>query len=503
MSTKKPSQAAGKRVAADTKNPKVVKSTSGSHGRLHALAEHPVALRRTALVLGAVMLVTYLMAVYAAFTTSLIPGKYLGVGFLLSFVITAVLFYILVWQKVKKKLIIGAAVLALVGVFVNVGVFIAARTADALINSVSTGDTTTYEEYAIVALKKNAIKLDTPGQTITVLGSTDTNDVRTAIATKTPAAITPIASPAESIVALEDGSAQMTLYATSYMRELQTSTNNGLFQQLEVLATIRVKVTNKTASADVTKPFVIYVSGIDTYGEVSKTSRSDVNILIAVNPKTHKVLLVNTPRDYYVQLHGTTGVKDKLTHAGIYGVDMSEKTLEDLYNIDINYNVRINFTSLEKLVDAMGGVEVQSEYNFSSGGFNFVAGNNQLNGKQALAFSRERYSFEGGDRTRGQNQMKVITAIISKMTQPAMALKAGEIVNALNGVFETNMASDDIAALIRTQLDTMAKWNVVSSSVDGAGASEPTYSMGAQRLYVMVPNEMSLSSAKQQLKDTL
>ena len=182
---------------------------------------------------------------------------------------------------------------------------------------------------------------------------------------------------------------------------------------------------------------------------------------------------------------------------------MSEKTLEDLYNIDINYNVRINFTSLEKLVDAMGGVEVQSEHNFSSGGYNFVAGNNQLNGKQALAFSRERYSFEGGDRTRGQNQMKVITAIISKMTQPAMALKAGEIVNALNGVFETNMASDDIAALIRTQLDTMAKWNVVSSSVDGAGASEPTYSMGAQRLYVMVPNEMSLSSAKQQLTDTL
>ena len=466
------------------------------------LLRHPVAVRRTLGITAVLLVVSYVLAVYSAFTTNFIPGKYIGVGFLLSFIATAVVAYVLLKQTVRLKYLVVVFALAVAGIAINGGVFAAGLTAKSFISSLQE-DATSYEEYAIVALKKNAIKLDTPNQTINVLLADNSNDVETAVATKTPAVVTASASPTESLLALQSGTAQMALYSTAYMRELQQLTNNDVYQSLEILATIRVQVTNKTAQADVTKPFVIYLSGIDTYGDVSKTSRSDVNILIAVNPKNHKILLVNTPRDYYVQLHGTTGVKDKLTHAGLYGVDTSVSTLEDLYGIDINYNVRINFTSLEKVVNEIGGVDVESEHDFSSGGTHFTVGTNRLNGKQALAFSRERYSFEGGDRTRGQNQMKVITAIIQKMSEPAMALKAGGVLNAISDVIETNMPSKDLNTLIRGQLDSMAKWNVASASVDGSGASQPTYSMGAQLLYVMVPDETSLQSAKRQLQTYL
>ncbi len=500
MSDKKPTKAAGTQVAAQNKKKSV---KAGAVKAAPATPQLSKGLRITATVTGLIVGVTYLMMVFTAFTSSLIPGKYLGFGFLVSSIATAALMYLLIWQKAHKKFIIYALVLAIVGIAINLSVYTAGRTANSFVTALATHDGNSYEEYAIVALKKDSIKLATVGQSIAVLSANDTADIRSAIAEKTPAALATSATPTQSILNLQQHTVQMALFTTAYMRELQATNNNEIFQQLEILGTIRVKVATKTATADVTKPFVLYISGIDTYGDVSKTSRSDVNILVAVNPKTHQVLLVNTPRDYYVQLNGTTGTKDKLTHAGIYGVDTSVKTLQDLYNIGINYNIRINFTSLEKLVDAMGGVDVQSEYNFSSGGFNFVTGTNHVNGTQTLAFSRERHSFEGGDRTRGQNQMKVITAIIAKMTQPSNALKAGELVAALQGVFETNMASSDITALIRNQLDTMAKWTVTSTSVDGTGSSQPTYSMGAQRLYVMIPDEASLNSARQQLKATL
>lgn len=452
---------------------------------------------------GFLLGLTWLVAVWTAFTTSLIPGKYLGWGLLVSLIINILLIAVLWRQNIKKKLIIAAMVLALLGIIANVGIFIVSRTATALISSVTTTDSARYEDYAIVALKGSGVKLDGAGQSVVLLSAADSSDLRQAIATKTPAAITTADSPAAALVSLQDGSHQMAVYTAAYMQELQAGANNELFQKLDVLATFRVKTVSQQVVTDVTKPFVIYVSGIDTYGAVSTTSRSDVNILIAVNPTTNNVLLVNTPRDYYVQLNGTAGLKDKLTHAGLYGVNMSQNTLADLYNLDINYNIRINFTSLEKVVDAMGGVDVDSEYNFSSGGYSFVSGVNHLNGRQALAFSRERYSFEGGDRTRGQNQMKLLTAIINKMTQPAMALKAGQLVAALNSVFQTNMPSTDLTLLIRRQLDTLAKWKITSASVDGTGASLPTYSMGAQQLYVMIPDEASLNSARQLLRATL
>lgn len=246
---------------------------------------------------------------------------------------------------------------------------------------------------------------------------------------------------------------------------------------------------------DLSKPFVLYISGIDTYGQVSTTSRSDVNILAVVNPKTHRILLINTPRDYYVQLHGTTGVRDKLTHAGIYGIDMSVKTLEDLYGVPINSYLRINFSSLVAIVDSLGGVDVNSDYDFGE----FSQGVNHLDGKQALAFSRERYAFTEGDRTRGQNQQKVIEAIIAKLNNRAMLVHLPRILQTLEGSFETNIPPNEITNTLNRQLNDLRAWQTTSISVDGVGQNAPTYSMGTQLLYVMEPDSQTLDNARHQM----
>lgn len=161
--------------------------------------------------------------------------------------------------------------------------------------------------------------------------------------------------------------------------------------------------------------FSLYISGIDVSGPITMTSRSDVNIIVTVNTKTKQILLTTTPRDYYVPIPNISGgQRDKLTHAGIYGVDASMSTLESIYGIDISYYAKVNFTSLIKIVDILGGVDVNSEYAFSAGGYTFNEGKNHLNGDAALAFSRERHSFAAGDNQRGRNQEAVLTAMIRK-----------------------------------------------------------------------------------------
>lgn len=265
-----------------------------------------------------------------------------------------------------------------------------------------------------------------------------------------------------------------------------------------------IESTSKQSTGTViTKPYIVYISGIDTYGDVGRVARSDVNILAVVNPQTKKVLLVNTPRDYYVQLRGTTGVRDKLTHAGIYGVERSKGTLEDLYGTPINYTVRINFTSLLKMVDAVGGVDVFSDYAFSAGGYEFIQGTNTLNAKQALAFARERKSFTEGDRTRGQNQQRVIEALIAKLGEPSTLVNYQQILSSLEGTFQTNASSSEIGDIIKQQLGGIGAWRTESISVDGTGSSNVTFSMGNQLLYVMEPDVSTVNAAKAKIQDYL
>lgn len=250
--------------------------------------------------------------------------------------------------------------------------------------------------------------------------------------------------------------------------------------------------------------FTMFISGIDTAGDISTKSRSDVNIIAVVNTNTKQVLLVSTPRDYFVPLSISNGVKDKLTHAGIYGVNVSKDTLGMLYGINIDYYFRINFSGFEELIDALGGVTVQSDYTFDvAPSFHYEKGSNTLSGIEALAFARERHAFAEGDRQRGKNQMAVITGVIDKMQSPAILQDFSGLMNGLEGSFESDMPYDMLSGLVKEQLSGGGSWNVVSYSVDGSGSKSSTYSM-SKPAYVMIPDESTVDRAKElirQVKD--
>ena len=249
--------------------------------------------------------------------------------------------------------------------------------------------------------------------------------------------------------------------------------------------------------------FNIYISGIDTSGNISNVSRSDANILVTVNTKTHEILLTSIPRDYYVTLH-SKGAKDKLTHSGIYGINETVKTVEDLLDVDINYYVRVNFTTVIRLVDTLGGIEVYSDYDFSTQGYSFSKGYNYLNGSQALAFSRERHSFASGDNQRVKNQQAVIEAIMKKVLNSTTLLtRYTDILESLEGSFQTNIEQNEISNLVKAQLSDMSSWTIKNNSLTGTGSYGPTYSMGSTRLYVMIPNETSVANAKEQIDETM
>lgn len=274
----------------------------------------------------------------------------------------------------------------------------------------------------------------------------------------------------------------------------------GFSDTTKVIYTFSIDISVETIakSAEVTsETFAVYISGIDTYGTISSVSRSDVNIVAVINPKTYQVLLVNIPRDYYVKLHGTSGKRDKLTHAGMYGVEMSVKTIEDLLDMDINYYFKVNFTSLEDIVDAIGGIEVYSEYSFTSviGRYKFKAGYNSMNGKQALAFARERKAFTDGDRMRGKNQQAVINGIIKQASKPSIITKFDTLLKSLSNKFQTNMDTSKMMELVKLQISKTPTWNVSTISLTGGDGRASTYSSGSQLLYVMLPSQNSINDA--------
>ncbi|HIZ81356.1 MAG TPA: LCP family protein [Candidatus Mediterraneibacter pullistercoris] len=302
---------------------------------------------------------------------------------------------------------------------------------------------------------------------------------------------------------LFNGEVQAVIYNEAYT-ELMDDAVEGFSSNTRIIyeMTIRTELNLGGGSDDsLTKePFTVYISGIDTYGEVSETSRSDVNIIAVVNPSTRQILLITTPRDSYVPLYGPDvqqGAMDKLTHAGVYGIETSMETLGELYETDINYYVRLNFTSLIDIVDILGGIDVNSEYAFSTGDesgyvMEVKEGLNHFNGEQALAFCRERHNLEDGDNQRGKNQQAVITGMLKKVISPTMLLRAGTIMNQVSKDVEMNVSQGQLNSLIRNQLGSNADWTIQSVALTGTGGEDYCYSASSQLLYVMYPDETEL-----------
>lgn len=300
--------------------------------------------------------------------------------------------------------------------------------------------------------------------------------------------------------ALLAGRIEAAIYNEAYGSVIEEAVE-GYSDQVRVLYQYGIETDIEIEETDIEKSFNIYISGIDVAGSITKNSRSDVNIIMTVNPSTKKILLTTTPRDYYVQIPGISGeARDKLTHAGIYGVDRSMATLENIYDIDISYFARVNFTSLITIVDALGGVNVESEYAFEAGGYSFEKGMNHLNGEQALVFARERHSFQDGDNQRGKNQEAILKAILERIMFPDILFQANDILNNVADCVETNMTRDEMAKFINMQLSERAAWEIETTAATGSGDKQACFSSGSQLLYVMWPDEAVVSDISRRMK---
>lgn len=250
--------------------------------------------------------------------------------------------------------------------------------------------------------------------------------------------------------------------------------------------------------------FVVYISGIDVWGHVSVVSRSDVNILAVVNTETKQIQLINTPRDYYVALPNSNGAKDKLTHAALYGVDNSIGALEMLYDVEIDYFVRMNFSGFEAIIDSLGGIDVYSEQEFTVEPIkHYEKGMNHLTGLEALAFARERYAFTDGDHQRGRNQMAVVTAMVDKLMSTELLYNYTEVLDAVEGTFQTNMQPEEIYELVKMQLMNPGEWSMETFAVTGSNGRAATFTTPNSNAYVMIPNESDIETAKEKIQAVL
>ncbi|RRN49613.1 LytR family transcriptional regulator [Streptococcus suis] len=454
--------------------------------------------------LYAITLCLFLVTMYRY---NILDFRYLNYIVTLLLVGVAVLAGLLMWRK--KARIFTAFLLIFSLVITSVGIY---GMQEVVKFSTRLNSNSTFSEYEM---------------SILVPANSEITDVRQ---------LTSILAPAEydqeNITALLDDISKMestqlaTSPATSYLTAYQSMINgesqamvfNGVFtnilenedpdfsSKVKKIYSFKVTQTVETATEQVSgDSFNIYISGIDTYGPISSVSRSDVNIIMTVNRATHKILLTTTPRDSYVAIaDGGQNQYDKLTHAGIYGVNASVHTLENLYGIDISNYIRLNFTSFLQLIDLVGGIDVENTQEFTSGGYNFPVGTVHLDAEQALIFVRERYSLANGDNDRGKNQEKVIAALIKKLSSPDNLANYQAILTGLEGSIQTDLSLETIVGLVNTQLESGTQFTVESQALTGTGRSDlSSYAMPGSQLYMMEINQDSLEQAKAAIQSVL
>ena len=415
-------------------------------------------------------------------------------------------------QKTKKSPLVTTVVLVIFSLVSLVGIFGFKQMID-ITNRMNQTAAFSEVEMSIVVPKESDIKDVSQLTSVQAPTKVDKNNIETLMSAlkkdkKVDVKVEDVASYQEAYDNLKSGKSKAMVLSGSYASLLE-SVDSNYSSNLKTIYTYKIKKKNNNSAKQVdSKVFNIYISGIDTYGSISTVSRSDVNIIMTVNMNTHKILLTTTPRDAYVKIPGGGADQyDKLTHAGIYGVETSEQTLENLYGIKIDYYARINFTSFLKLIDQLGGVTVHNDQAFTSlhGKFDFPVGDIQMNSEQALGFVRERYSLDGGDNDRGKNQEKVISAIVNKLASLKSVSNFTSIVNNLQDSVQTNMSLDTINALANTQLDSGSKFTVTSQAVTGTGSTGQltSYAMPNSSLYMMKLDDSSVASASQAIKNLM
>ncbi|MFR4946766.1 LCP family protein [Thomasclavelia spiroformis] len=451
-------------------------------------------------ILGSQLIIS-IVAVYFCFKLKLIPMKYI-IGIIIALLILLVSFFGIIYSGEKrsengatsKRSIITKIISLLLSIALVLGCTMLIRS-DNFIDKVSDAVGQKYV-ISVIALKDSDInKKSLDGKKFGVCYEKDSKTLTTALAdmedeigqqeytkydTYIQLADALYNKEVDCIVVGEQFRSQLQVNHENFDNETKIITSYSYDAKLEV-------TTKKT---DVTeKPFSVYVTGIDVYGSLNTVSRSDVNLIVTVNPKTKQILMTSIPRDCEINLH-SNGELDKLTHTGNYGTAETINTIQDLLDMEINYFVRTNFSGMTNIVDALGGITVESDEEFDTlhGNYHIVKGLNEMDGDMALCFVRERKRLKAGDFARGRNQQKVLSALIDKALSPKIITNFDRILTALEGTFETDMTSDEIRSLLNMQLDDMADWNIINVQIEGEYYDcYETYSMYGTKSDVMKP----------------
>ncbi|BDF10378.1 MAG: LCP family protein [Emergencia timonensis] len=435
----------------------------------------------------------------------LLPFKYLCMAIGIIAVLLLIIFPAMFFRNFKKsRKIISLVLSILLMLAYGAGIVYMSGTIDFFSKITKIG--VQMEEYYVVARKdsdykdENSIK----GKTVQTYLSNELN--YSEAKNKLKEVVDVKYEMTESLSELADGLIDQS-YDTIFVSEAHYTTicseKKNFRSDTKIIYTVEVEKETKDIVKDVNvteEPFNVYISGLDTEGSISTVSRSDVNMIVTVNPKTHKVLLTSIPRDYEIKLPSKQNVLDKLTHTGLYGIEETIASVEQLMGIDINYYVKVNYTTVTKMVDAIGGIDINSDYAFTTHGmgvyYAFNEGENHLDGSMALAFARERKSFSDGDFQRNKNQQIVLEGVLKKaLSSTTILTKYTSLLNAVEDNVEINMSQKDMQKLIKMQMDGMPSWNIQKQSITGTPDSKICFSTGDYYVAVVDVDQKSVISA--------
>ena len=463
------------------------------------------------IIIGIISLILMLVFSYAIYKLNMIPGKFLIPAYILIFIIYTGLLLTVFLPKVKSKIkVFSMIILVLFGVifgFSDKYIFTTLNFMDILDRDVLQKER--YDVYVLENSSYNKLE-DLKGKKVGLYQSSNSEKAGSELKNKIDFEIIEYTDVEKMFESLNNDEINAIIISSSVKNLLDTELNDinvkikSIYNfKISIEKNDIVKVVNVTNT-----PFNVYIAGGDGYGSIDYTFNTDVNMVATINPTTRKILLTSIPRDYYVNLVGQgPNAYDKLTHAGYYGIEESVKTVENLLDTDINYYVKINFSTIQGIVDAIGGVDVYSDYDFyeqAYGLYHFTIGNNHLDGKQALAFARERKSFATGDVQRVKNQQKVVEAIVNKVTSSTALISSYDrILDSVSENLDTNMPSKDISRLVKMQLNDMRGWTIESQNAVGTGQMGPTYTFPTLNLYTMLPDKDSVNSLKLKINEYL
>ena len=470
-------------------------------------------------ILGLIFAISSIIFIFKVLTFGLLPAKFFYLLFGVLLILNLLYFFLTLRKKAGKIIRI---ILGILAILFSVGLFLGGLKIDGLNGFLDKNfnDDKKYAIYNVIISKDSSKKSlnDLVGAELFTfeesLPEVSNADLTSATKASIKNSSLVFKNDIETVMSRPLKSTSSASVINNGTFESYLAANEGYEAKIKIIGEIKVEIKAvEKPKTDVSKnlakkPFLLYISGIDTRtGTMPSRSLSDVNILAAINPATKKILLVNIPRDSYVLVHGDNGLRDKLTHAGSRGgLQLSTATIEDLFGLKIDRNIRVNFNFVTKLVDSIGGITVTNDLNhtLTLEGCTYKPGDNAVDGKCALRFARERKSYDSGDRHRGENQQQIITRIINKISSnKSIILGYEKILNAIDGSFESNLTSENITSLVRLQLDEMSPWQVESYNVNGSGRLTKTHSYPNQNLYVMDIDQTTLSTAKTKLEAVL